>query len=191
LPLYEQRRIAEILDGLDEQIARSERMVSQSHVVCQAIVVDLLTRDSFCTQSMEALLAPGPDAMRSGPFGSELLASELRSSGIPLLGIDNIEEDRFVPRYSRFVDLVKFRELQRYEVRPGDIIVTIMGTVGRCCVVPENICLALSSKHVWTITLDQSKYRPWRRGCVSIFAVSRKVESCLRFVPTPSERCGS
>jgi type I restriction enzyme S subunit len=160
-PLNEQRRIAEILDTLDEQIGRSERMLSHSQVVRGAMLVDMLTRENFRAEPIEALLIRGPDAMRSGPFGSELLASELQSSGIPLLGIDNVEEDKFVPHYSRFVDLAKFRELQRYQVTPKDIMITIMGTVGRCCVVPDDIGIALSSKHVWTITLDWSKYRSW------------------------------
>ncbi|MDQ2883197.1 MAG: restriction endonuclease subunit S [Actinomycetota bacterium] len=160
-PLNEQRKIAEIHDALDEKIRHSERAISKSHIVREAMMVDLLTRDNFCIQPMEALLAQGSDVIRSGPFGSELLASELQSSGIPLLGIDNVEEDRFVPQYSRFVSLAKFREIQRYKVRAMDIMVTIMGTVGRCCLVPEDIGLALSSKHVWTITLDQGKYRPW------------------------------
>jgi type I restriction enzyme S subunit len=160
-PLEEQRRIARILDTLEEQIGHSERLVSKSFVVRNAMLMDLLTRSGFPVEPMEDLVAQGATPMRSGPFGSELLASELRSSGVPILGIDNVEEDRFIPRYSRFVDLAKFRELQRYTVNPRDIMVTIMGTVGRCCVVPDDIGLALSSKHVWTITLDQEKYRPW------------------------------
>ena len=36
-----------------------------------------------------------------------------------------------------------------------------MGTVGRCCVVPEYVGQALSSKHTWTITLDQELYSPY------------------------------
>ena len=39
-------------------------------------------------------------------------------------------------------------------------MITIMGTVGRCCVVPDSIGTALSSKHVWTITLDRERYSP-------------------------------
>ena len=39
-------------------------------------------------------------------------------------------------------------------------MITIMGTVGRCCVVPESVGEALSSKHVWTLTLDPERYLP-------------------------------
>jgi type I restriction enzyme S subunit len=76
--------------------------------------------------------------MPSGPFGSSLLKQELNASGIPLLGIDNVHVEGFVDKCSRYVDYDKFQELKQYRVRPADIMITIMGTVGRCCVGPDD-----------------------------------------------------
>lgn len=98
--------------------------------------------------------------MRSGPFGSALLKHELVDAGIPFLGIDNIHVERFLPEFSRFVTPQKFRELSRYRVLPDDVVITIMGTVGRCCVVPEGYGEMLSSKHLWTMTFDQARILP-------------------------------
>lgn len=103
---------------------------------------------------LESLLAKIPSAMRSGPFGSALLKHELVEEGIPLLGIDNVFVEKYNNTYKRFVTIEKFRELARYSVRSGDVVITIMGTVGRCCVVPNLITKALSSKHLWTMTFD-------------------------------------
>jgi type I restriction enzyme S subunit len=113
------------------------------------------------------LLADVDPAMRSGPFGSALLKEELVESGVPLLGIDNVFSERFVPVFSRFVHPRKAETLKRYEVRPGDIMITIMGTVGRCCVVPDDIGTALSSKHTWTISLNPQIYSPYL-ACLQI-----------------------
>jgi type I restriction enzyme S subunit len=77
-----------------------------------------------------------------------------------LLGIDNVFHERFEPKYNRFVTNRKFLELSQYAVFPGDVIITIMGTVGRCCVAPDDIGRALSSKHLWTMTFDQNKVLP-------------------------------
>ncbi len=110
--------------------------------------------------SLEQLLARVPHPLRSGPFGSGLLKRELKATGIPLLGIDNVRVERFDHNFSRFVDEEKFAELSRYAVRPRDLMITVMGTVGRCCVVPNEIGNALSSKHVWTISLDLDRYSP-------------------------------
>ncbi len=45
-------------------------------------------------------------------------------------------------------------------MRERDVIITIMGTVGKCAVVPVGISTALSSKHLWTMTFDQSVILP-------------------------------
>jgi type I restriction enzyme S subunit len=178
---------AAMLDTIDEAIAKTEAVIAKLKQVRAGLLHDLLTRgidkngqlrdpsahpEQFQNSSLgriprewtvltiEALLAHVPNALRSGPFGSALLKQELKESGIPLLGIDNVHIERFVSSYTRFVDDNKFVELRRYAVRAGDVMITIMGTVGRCCVVPDSIGVALSSKHVWTITLDRSRYLP-------------------------------
>ncbi|MGI8603074.1 MAG: restriction endonuclease subunit S [Verrucomicrobiales bacterium] len=183
-----QREISRILRMVDEAIAKTEAVIAKLKQGRAGLLHDLLTRgldengqlrdpiahpeqfqDSplgripgeWEVASIESLLAPVPNAMRSGPFGSSLLKQELKESGIPLLGIDNVHVERFVDAYTRFVDHAKFQELKRYSVSPLDIMITIMGTVGRCCVVPETVGTALSSKHVWTISLDRTRYSPY------------------------------
>jgi len=185
----EQHRIAHILDTLDTAIHETEAIIAKLKAVKQGLLHDLLTRgidangelrppqaeaphlykDSplgwipreWETRRLAELLADVDPAMRSGPFGSALLKQELVSTGIPLLGIDNVHTERFIDEYNRFVTPRKFSELARYAVRPADLMITIMGTVGRCCLVPDNIGQALSSKHTWTITLDQKLYSPY------------------------------
>jgi type I restriction enzyme S subunit len=189
VPITEQQKIAKILDTLDTQIRQTEALIAKLVRIKQGLLTDLLTRgidqsgqlrptpdqaphlykDSplgwipkeWRVSDIDGLLSDLEPAMRSGPFGSALLKSELVESGIPLLGIDNVYAEQFRSAYSRFVTRQKFMELSRYAVRPHDLMITIMGTVGRCCLVPEYIGDALSSKHTWTITLDTNKYTPY------------------------------
>ncbi|MDE7548983.1 restriction endonuclease subunit S [Acetobacter fabarum] len=184
-----QSKIAEILDTLDTAIRGTEAVVAKLKAMKQGLLHDLLTRgidangDLRPPQSevphlykqtplgwlpkewevcaMQDLLASVDPAMRSGPFGSALLKEELVSKGIPFLGIDNVFVERFDRNYKRFVTPRKFVQLHRYAVRPDDLMITIMGTVGRCCLVPDDVGEALSSKHTWTISLDQTKYSPY------------------------------
>jgi len=182
-----QQRIAEILVNVNEAIRMTERLTAKLELAKQGLLRDLLTRgvdssgqlrdpqrgsdtfvetplgllpSSWSVQAVDALLSEVKPAMRSGPFGSALLKSELVQEGVPMLGIDNVQLEHFVQNYSRFVSQEKYRELARYAVRPKDVMVTIMGTVGRCCVVPDDIGQALSSKHVWTLTFDSRRYLP-------------------------------
>ena len=116
--------------------------------------------NNWNVEPVENLLADVSAPMRSGPFGSALLKHELVEEGLPLLGIDNIFIEHFETNYRRFVTPEKFSELSRYAVRPKDVVITIMGTVGRCCVLPEDMPPALSSKHLWTMTFDNKKVIP-------------------------------
>ena len=166
-PLEAQRRIAEILDTIDEAIQATERLVAKLTAVRVGLLCELLAPGmspspppEWGVSRVEELLACRDPAMRSGPFGSTLLASDLVDEGVPLLGIDNVQREYFVADYRRFVTPAKANELRRYRVFPRDLMITIMGTVGRCCVVPEAVGNALSSKHVWTLTLDSERYVP-------------------------------
>ena len=158
-PIDEQRRIAEVLRSVDEAIAANDALLNGVKATKQGAMEAALS-GHFDEVRLETLLADTRYPMRSGPFGSALLKSELQPEGIPFLGIDNVHVERFVPVYRRFVSDEKYRELARYTVYPGDVMVTIMGTVGRCCVVPSDVGTAISSKHVWALTLDQSRYSP-------------------------------
>lgn len=159
-PLDEQRRIAEVLRSVDDQIHLTKGALAATRAAKNATLIAALHVNSWPSVPVGDLLADTRIPMRSGPFGSALLKSELTDTGIPLLGIDNVHAERFVPEYRRFISEAKYQELARYTVFPNDVMVTIMGTVGRCCVVPECVGRAISSKHVWTITLDKARYSP-------------------------------
>lgn len=185
----QQAKIVEVLDTLDAAIRGTVAVVTKLRAMKQGLLHDLLTRGidangdlrpsqpeaphlyhqtplgwlpkDWGALEVQELLADVDPAMRSGPFGSALLKEELVKEGIPFLGIDNVHVERFEKDYKRFVPPGKFLQLRRYAVRPADLMITIMGTVGRCCLVPDDVGDALSSKHTWTISLDQAKYSPY------------------------------
>src|SRR5690606_4190528 len=61
----------------------------------------------------------------------------------------------------RFISKDEFIEFKNFQVYPRDVIITIMGTVGRSAVIPENIDTTINTKHLAAITLNEKRCNPY------------------------------
>lgn len=158
--LDEQQRITAILDKADSLRSKRQEAIRLSDEFLRSAYLDLAKKHPD-RASVESVLANIPNAARTGPFGSQMLVSEFTEIGIPVLGIDNVVSNTFTWGARRFVSPEKYSELERYTVRPGDVLVTIMGTTGRVAIAPDDLPLCISTKHLCTLSLDQQKMRPF------------------------------
>ena len=163
--LSEQKAIAEKLDKAQEIIRYNEEIIAQYDALTQSLFINMFGSanpdfNNWREVKIEDVVKNVKGSMRSGPFGSDLLHSEFIEKGIPVLGIDNAVTNKFQWKQRRFISEEKYQKLKRYTVFPDDIIITIMGTVGRVAVVPSNIGIAINSKHLAAITLNQSLANP-------------------------------
>lgn len=142
--------------------------------------------DSWTWEMIRELASSVKGAIQSGPFGSSLLHSEFQSTGILVIGIDNVLDGKFSSGRQHRISSQKYEALKKYTARPLDVLVTVMATVGRCCVVPADIETAIITKHVYRITINQTIVNPYFlmhciRGCPAVLAqIQGKIQGVTR-----------
>lgn len=75
--------------------------------------------------------------IQTGPFGSQLHATEYVTDGIPVINPSNIIQGRVAPDWEITVDEAKATSLRRHQFKLGDIVFARRGEMGRCAPIGE------------------------------------------------------
>ena len=92
-------------------------------------------------------------AIKIGPFGSQLKQDEMVSEGIRVLGQENIIANNF-KLGKRYISIAKFQQLKSCQVFPGDVLVSMMGTIGLSRIVPDGFETAIMDSHLIRIQVN-------------------------------------
>ncbi|WNZ46115.1 restriction endonuclease subunit S [Leptolyngbya boryana CZ1] len=105
--------------------------------------------------SFEEIAEKVPNALKAGPFGSALKKSFYVSSGYKIYGQEQvINEDPFFGDY--YIDEERFESLKSCAVKPGDILISLVGTIGKVLILPEGIKPGIINPRLVKLSLDNS-----------------------------------
>ena len=170
-PLPEQRKIAAILSSVDDAIEKAQAVIDQIQVVKRGLLQELLTRglpgqhkrfkktvigeipEDWVVSPIGDLGQEGRPAVKAGPFGSSLKKSYYVSEGYRVYGQEQVlAGDLSVGNY--YVDEGRYRLLRSCEVRPGDVLLSLVGTFGEAIVVPRGVEPGIINPRLLRISLD-------------------------------------
>lgn len=156
----EKQKIADVLDTLDVAIAETDFLVAKLKAAKQGLLHDLLTRGVDANGELRSVQADAPDLYKPSLLGwiprqwSPMVLDQLVDQRRPIVygilmpgqwyegGVPVIKVKNIIGGVVELDDLLLTSpaidgEYKRSKLRPGDLLFTIRGTVGRTAFVPE------------------------------------------------------
>lgn len=183
--MEERAQIAHFLDRetakIDTLIEKQQRLIALlkekrqaviSHAVTKGLNPDVPMKDSgvewlgqvpehWVKTKLVNISDRSKGSFVNGPFGSDLLAHELRSEGVPVIYIRDVKPSGYCRVSTVHVTEKKAEQLDVCKVQSGDILVAKVGDPpGDACVYPEGEPQAIITQDVIRIRLEQSMFEP-------------------------------
>ena len=115
--------------------------------------------DSWRTVSFDHVAVAHNNALKAGPFGSALKKEFYAEKGYKIYGQEQvIAGDPFIGDY--YIDEKKFTELESCAVTTGDILISLVGTIGKILVLPDGVEPGIINPRVIKLSLDGSLVYP-------------------------------
>lgn len=95
------------------------------------------------------------DGIKIGPFGSQLKKSLLVERGYKVFGQENIYAQN-MDIGERYITKEHFCKLKSCEIKEGDFIISMMGTIGKSMIVPDSIQQGIMDSHLLRLRLDNN-----------------------------------
>jgi len=157
-----QKRIAEILDAADAYRQKTKALINKYDELAQSLFIDMFgdpvtNPKGWENCTLPQLVSKDKYSLKRGPFGGALKKSIFVESGYLVYEQYHALNDDFsFGRY--FIDSNKFQELEAFEVKSDDIIVSCSGVyMGKLAIVPKDAEKGIINQALLKITLDQTK----------------------------------
>lgn len=158
-PLSEQQRIAAILDKADTLRSKRREALAQLNRIAQAIFVGMFGSDSN-GQTREVLLDEVVVLITKGTTPTTL-GMDFVESGIPFVRVQNLVAGSVDWKSEiLYIDESTHDKLARSRISPGDVLLSIAGTIGRAAVVPESAPSMNCNQAVALIRVDRHRIAP-------------------------------
>lgn len=176
--------VAELMNARQQQLAKLDELVKARFV---EIFGDLAAPDCLWLSVRLMDTCENQDAIKCGPFGTQLSKEEYKSDGVAVWEIPQINS-QFVSSPTHYLTEEKAKQLQSYSICPGDIAMSRKGNVGKCAVFPKEFEPGIIHSDVLRIRVDQKRVLPVFMMCQLHF--SKAVQHQIKLVSSGAIMAG-
>ena len=160
-PIEEQKRIVEELDLLSGIIEKQQQQLKELDTLAQSIFYDMFGDPVTNEKGLDIqLLKDGVNEMFIGPFGSALKKDCFVSEeeGYCIVYEQKHAIQKKLEFETRYITKDKYLSLKRFEVGPGDFIMSCRGTVGELFRLPHNAPKGIIHPSLMKLNIDSNIY---------------------------------
>ena len=103
------------------------------------------------------ILSTDKDNLKVGPFGSQLSGTDFSTEGYWVYNQRTVLDYNFETN-NTYVNYVKYEEMQGFQVRENDILITTRGTIGKIARVPKCFKKGILHPCIIKFRIDDTKY---------------------------------
>jgi type I restriction enzyme S subunit len=98
-------------------------------------------------------------SLKAGPFGSSLKKDSYVEKGYKIYGQEQVLNNNALYG-DYYINEEKYNELKSCQIKPQDILISLVGTVGKVLILPENCAKGIINPRLIKISLDKRTYLP-------------------------------
>ena len=160
-PLKKQKQIAAALEKADQLRKDCQQMEQELNSLAQSVFMSSYNRARKTEASFGELAIKEKNSFVNGPFGSNLLSSELTDKGVPVLYIRDIASGEFKRKKEVYVTEEKAGELASCRVDGGDVLIAKVGDPpGTAAIYPFDQPKGIVTQDVIRLKCDSSRVLP-------------------------------
>ncbi len=167
----EQEQIGQYFYNLDNLITLHQRKYEKLLVIKKSMLEKMFPTeendkpeirfegftDAWEQRKCEGILKHSKGAMKIGPFGSALKKEFYTEAGVKVYAQENIfQEDFTIGDY--YISEERYQSLKGCKLEPGDLVISMMGTIGACAIFPNNAEPGIMNSHLLRLQLNDDIY---------------------------------
>lgn len=167
-PIEEQGRIVEKIEELfsdidngikDLKTAQAQIKQYRQSVLKSAFEGKLYKTSEWKEVDIKKIISREKNALKAGPFGSALKKEIYVANGYKIYGQEQvISQNPFLGNY--YINEEKYQQLISCSVKPLDILISLVGTIGKVLILPKGIEKGIINPRLIKVTLDIDQYLP-------------------------------